>query len=207
MAKGRVALSAQGALPPLAQGAIGLVSTLFGPAGLVGSAIDWPVFDGAALLLALAQCGAGAGGAPPTQPALSRAEPIIDFSADEVAYDTNADVVTAEGQVRMARDGNYLQPTASAGTARAAGSSPRAMSWSTPEGDKLIGDRVDLTDTSRDGTIENLLIVLESGGRIAADAARAGRSDRTGQCRLFRLPGNHPGRLSAEPELEDQLPG
>jgi len=45
----------------------------------------------------------------------------------------------------------------------------------TPQGDKLIGERVDLTDSLRDGTIENLLIVLESGGRIAADrGSRAG---------------------------------
>jgi LPS-assembly protein len=45
----------------------------------------------------------------------------------------------------------------------------------TPEGDKLVGKRVDLTDSLRDGTVENLLIVLESGGRIAAK-----RGTRTG---------------------------
>ena len=33
---------------------------------------------------------------------------------------------------------------------------------------KLIGDRIDLTDSLKDGTIDNLLVVLESGGRIAA---------------------------------------
>ncbi len=38
----------------------------------------------------------------------------------------------------------------------------------TPQGDKLIGDNVQLTDTLRDGTIDNLMVVLESGGRIAA---------------------------------------
>lgn len=41
----------------------------------------------------------------------------------------------------------------------------------TPEGDKLVSDRVTLTDSLRDGTVENLLIVLESGGRIAAERA------------------------------------
>jgi LPS-assembly protein len=47
-----------------------------------------------------------------------------------------------------------------------------------PEGDKLVGDRVELTDTLRDGTIDNLLVILESGGRIAA--ARGSRAgDRT----------------------------
>src|SRR3546814_14259396 len=51
-----------------------------------------------------------------------------------------------------------------------------------PEGDKLIGDRVDLTDTLRDGTIDNLLIVLESGGRIAA--TRGSRSGEIGRAHV-----------------------
>jgi LPS-assembly protein len=38
----------------------------------------------------------------------------------------------------------------------------------TPEGDKLIGENVQLTDSLRDGTVDNLMVVLESGGRIAA---------------------------------------
>jgi LPS-assembly protein len=38
----------------------------------------------------------------------------------------------------------------------------------TPQGDKLVGENVVLTDSLRDGTIDNLLVVLESGGRIAA---------------------------------------
>ena len=33
-------------------------------------------------------------------------EPMVDFSANEVIYDSQADVITASGQVRMSRDGN-----------------------------------------------------------------------------------------------------
>ena len=33
----------------------------------------------------------------------------------------------------------------------------------TPEGDKLVGDNVQLTDTLKDGTVDNLMVVLESG--------------------------------------------
>jgi LPS-assembly protein len=107
------------------------------------------------------------------------AEPTVDFSADQVIYDSRADVVTATGQVRMSREGNFL--------------AANQVSWDrksgrvfaegdvvvvNPEGDKLVGDRVELTDTLRDGTIDNLLVVLESGGRIAA--TRGSRSgDRT----------------------------
>ena len=96
-------------------------------------------------------------------------EAVIDFSADQVIYDSSADVVTADGQVRMERDGNHLAATRvtwdrKSGRVVAEGD----VVIVNPEGDKLIGSRVDLTDTLKDGTIENLLIVLESGGRIAA---------------------------------------
>jgi LPS-assembly protein len=94
---------------------------------------------------------------------------MIDFSADEVTYDTNAEVVTADGRVRMARDGNYLAADRvswdrKSGRVIAEGN----VVAINPTGDKLIGDRVDLTESLKDGTIDNLLIVLESGGRIAA---------------------------------------
>ena len=106
---------------------------------------------------------------PEQLPAAPAVEPVIDFSADLVTYDTNADLVTAEGQVRMSRDGNYLATDRvswdrKSGRVVAEGN----VVVVTPQGDKLVGDRVDLTDSLRDGTVDNLLIVLESGGRVAA---------------------------------------
>ena len=104
------------------------------------------------------------------------AEPVIEFSADEVAYENQADVVTAQGQVRMSRDGNYLAADKVSWDRR----SGRVLAEGnvvvmTPQGDKLVSDKVDLTDTLRDGAVENLLIVLEGGGRIAAvRGSRAG---------------------------------
>jgi len=93
----------------------------------------------------------------------------IEFSADGVTYDSDADIVTASGAVRMSREGNYLAAdqvvwNRKTGEVRAQGS----VVMVTPQGDKLIGEDVVLTDTLRDGTIHNLLIVLDSGGRIAA---------------------------------------
>src|SRR5215207_2805657 len=101
---------------------------------------------------------------PPAEP-----EPTISFSAESVTYDSEADLISASGTVRMARDGNYLAAdrvtwSRVSGEVRAAGN----VVVINPQGDKLIGENVVLTDTLRDGTIENLLIVLESGGRIAA---------------------------------------
>ncbi|MCL6740103.1 LPS assembly protein LptD [Sphingomonas sp. RB56-2] len=97
------------------------------------------------------------------------AEQVIDFSSDQVTYDTSGDIVTAEGQVRMSRDGNYLAADRvswdrNSGRVVAEGN----VVAINPQGDKFIGDRVDLSESLKDGTIENLLIVLESGGRIAA---------------------------------------
>jgi LPS-assembly protein len=114
---------------------------------------------------------------PPEAPAAQPAEEVVDFSAETVTYDSDADVVTASGAVRMARDGNFLAADAvmwdrNSGEVRAEGH----VVLLTPEGDKLVGDTVTLTDSFRDGTIDNLLIVLESGGRIAA--RRGTRADR-----------------------------
>ena len=100
----------------------------------------------------------------------------VDFSADNVIYDSAADVIVAEGRVRMASDGNYLaadRVTWTRKTGEVVAESNVVVV--NPQGDKLVGDRVTLTDDLRDGTIDKLLVVLESGGRIAA--ARATRRD------------------------------
>jgi LPS-assembly protein len=110
-------------------------------------------------------------------PAASQSdEGFVEFSAEEVVYQGESDIVTAQGQVRMSRDGNYLAADRiswerKSGRVVAEGN----VVVLTPEGDKLIGDRVELTDTLRDGAIENLLVVLEGGGRLAAT-----RGTRTG---------------------------
>lgn len=102
-------------------------------------------------------------------PAVPAQNEIVTFSADQVSYDNNSDVVTASGEVRMNREGNYLAADQviwdrKSGEVYARGN----VVMVTPQGDKLVGDNVALTDTMRDGTVSNLLVVLESGGRIAA---------------------------------------
>ncbi|MFL6729600.1 MAG: LPS-assembly protein LptD [Sphingomicrobium sp.] len=117
------------------------------------------------LLLGIpAAAAAQTGTAPPAEN-----ESSVEFSADQVIYDSDADVVTASGAVRMNREGNYLAADQvvwdrKSGQVRAQGN----VVVLTPQGDKLIGEDVVLTDTLRDGTVRNLLIVLDSGGRIAA---------------------------------------
>ena len=60
------------------------------------------------------------------QDASDAGEGVILFSAEQVTYDSGADVVTASGAVRMSRDGNYLAAdqvtwTRSTGEVRAQG--------------------------------------------------------------------------------------
>ncbi|GAA4043152.1 LPS assembly protein LptD [Sphingomonas rosea] len=101
----------------------------------------------------------------------------ITFSADSVAYDNEAEVVTASGQVRVNRQGTFVAADQvrwdrKTGEVVATGNVVVVQ----PAGDKLVTERAVLSDDLRDATVENLLVVLESGGRIAAD--RAVRTDR-----------------------------
>lgn len=110
--------------------------------------------------------------APDSAPVVTDANAqIVDFSADTVLYESESEIVTADGRVRMDTDGNYLAAdrvvwNRKTGQVRAEGN----VVVVNPEGDKLVGEDVTLTDDLRDGTIRNLLVVLESGGRIAADS-------------------------------------
>jgi LPS-assembly protein len=96
----------------------------------------------------------------------------IQFSADRVEYDENRGTVTASGEVFMFREGYRLLADQviwqrGSGEVRAQGN----VRVSTPEGDRAFGESVVLDDELRDGVIENLLVVLENGGRLAANRA------------------------------------
>jgi LPS-assembly protein len=111
--------------------------------------------------------------ATPSTAAPPETDQLIEFSADQVTYDSEKDVVVASGMVRMSRDGNYLaadQVTWDRGTGQVLATGNVVVM--TPQGDKLIGENVALTDTLKEGTMDNLLVVLESGGRIAATKGR-----------------------------------
>ena len=107
--------------------------------------------------------------ADPPPPAI---EGQVSFSADTLSYDSNADIVTATGDVRMLREGNNLRAdrivwNRQSGEVRAEGN----VRIVNPQGDAAYGDSIVLTDTLRDGVVENLLLVLEDGGRLAAERA------------------------------------
>ncbi|MBN8829968.1 MAG: LPS-assembly protein LptD [Sphingomonadales bacterium] len=104
--------------------------------------------------------------APPGQP-ISAEE--IGFEADRIDYDYEADVVTASGNVRVARQGARLAANEvvwdrKAGTVIARGD----VALVNEKGDKAYADEMDVTESLRDGVIENLLIVTKTENRLAA---------------------------------------
>lgn len=97
----------------------------------------------------------------------------VAFSAATLSYDSDADIVTAEGDVRMQRDGSKLRAdrivwNRGTGDVTAIGN----VSVTNPNGDIAYGDSVTLADTLKDGAIENLLLVLADGGRLVARNAQ-----------------------------------
>ena len=113
---------------------------------------------------------------PAAPPSVPGDEEAITFSADSVAYDSDNELVTATGQVLFNRDGTFVaadqvQWNRRTGEVIATGN----VVVVPPEGDRLISERVVLSDSLRDATVENLLVVLEDGGRLAAE-----RASRTG---------------------------
>ena len=93
----------------------------------------------------------------------------IDFSATTLEYDNEADIVTATGDVRMMRGADRVRAdriiwNRKTGQVRAEG----GVAAVSAAGDSLYGDSAILTDSLKDGVIENLLLVLADGGRLSA---------------------------------------
>jgi len=100
----------------------------------------------------------------------------VGFAADALAYDTDTDVVTAKGSVQMVRDGYRLRAdTVTWNRATGAVVATGNVSITDAEGNVAHGDSIEVTDTLKAGVVDNLLLVLEEGGRIGAQ--RGGLKD------------------------------
>jgi LPS-assembly protein len=96
----------------------------------------------------------------------------VAFSAGRLEYDTENEIVTALGDVRAISEGNNLRAdrvvwNRTTDEIRAEGN----VRLVRPEGDVVYSESVVLTDAMRDAVAENLLLVLEDGGRLAATRA------------------------------------
>ena len=130
---------------------------------------------GSAMLLAFAAASpAGAQDREATPPPPIETPPPADsdqvqFSANTLEYDQDADVVTATGDVRMSRQGDKLradQVVWNRKTGKVVATGDIAVT--NPQGDVAYGDKIDLTDSLKDGVVDNMLVVLQQGGRLAA---------------------------------------
>jgi LPS-assembly protein len=124
-------------------------------------------FKLASLPFLLAASGSGWAQSAPVAPPIDKN--IVDFEADALDYDDRADIVTATGNVKMERDGNRVRADKvvwqrKTGQVMATGN----VAVTSPGGDVAYGDSIELTDTLKDGVVQELLIVLANGGRIAA---------------------------------------
>ena len=109
-------------------------------------------------------------------PAAPVAENEINFEADRIDYDSDADIVRASGNVRVARQdaklsADQVEWDRGAGTVIARGD----VMLVNERGDRAFADEMDVTESLRDGVIANLLIVTNNENRLAA--VRAERTD------------------------------
>lgn len=97
---------------------------------------------------------------------------IIAFEADRLAYDSEAEVVTARGDVVLRSEDRSVRADEvvwyrESGRIIASGS----IRFVDETGNQLFTDQIELTDEFEAGAMEDLLIALRAGGRLAARSA------------------------------------
>ncbi len=100
-------------------------------------------------------------------------EAPVAFEADRVEYDTNFEAVTALGNVVLRREGQAVRADGvtwnrKTGVIVATG----GVKLVDEDGNTLFTERVELTDELKTGAMENLLLALREGARIAANSGR-----------------------------------
>jgi LPS-assembly protein len=103
------------------------------------------------------------------QAAPAEDEMPIAFEADGISYDDDSDSVTAFGNVVMRRDGQSVRADKvvwdrKSGQVTASG----AIRFVDRDGNQLFSDSLTLDDNLRAGAMQNMLLALREGGRLAA---------------------------------------
>jgi LPS-assembly protein len=120
--------------------------------------------------------------APAANPSPANADDQVRFEADKLQYASDPDLITATGNVVLRRDDQTVRADAvtwnrKTGKIEATGNI-RAVDET---GNVLYTDKVELTDELKAGAMEDLLVVLREGGRLAA---RKGLRDANGNLTL-----------------------
>ena len=127
--------------------------------------LSLPIALGALLLATVAH--AQEPGPPAAAPELP--QPTVEFEADTLTYDENGEIITATGNVLVHRDGQRLTADTviynrSTGLVTASGN----VLIDNGDGMRAVADNVELNETLRDGAVENILLILSDGSRMAA---------------------------------------
>ena len=106
---------------------------------------------------------------PPLTETPAQTERVIDFEANEIAYDSDADIVTASGKVVLRSEDRSVRAEQvvwyrKTGQIIASGD----VRFVDEQGNQLYTDRIELTDTFEAGAMNELLVALREGGRLAA---------------------------------------
>jgi LPS-assembly protein len=121
---------------------------------------------------------------PPGPGPNAQGERQVAFEANNVSYDSDTNMVTAEGDVILRSDDQSVRANAvswnrMSGQIVATGD----VRMVDQDGNELFTDRVELTDALKTGAMQNLLLVLREGGRLAA---QTGTRDENGRVVLSR---------------------
>ncbi|CAN5851584.1 LPS-assembly protein LptD [soil metagenome] len=104
---------------------------------------------------------------PPTE--AQAGDDQVQFSAGELEYVIDDETVIASGDVRMYRSGDRLRADKvvwNRKTGKVVATDNIVVV--NPGGDTAYGDSIELTDSLKDGVVDNMLVVLGRGGRLAA---------------------------------------
>lgn len=106
-------------------------------------------------------------GPPAAAPVLP--DPMVEFEADELVYDESIEVVTATGNVRVRRDMQTLTADTvvynrKTGVVSASGN----VMLDDGNGMRAVADSFELSEQLRDGAVENILLIMADGSRLAA---------------------------------------
>lgn len=120
----------------------------------------------AALLLASAAHGQEPG---PPAAAPEMPQPMVEFEADALTYEEQGQIITATGNVLVRRDGQTLTADTvifnrETGIVTASGQ----VMLDSGDGMRAVADSFELNESLRDGAVDNILLILADGSRMAA---------------------------------------
>lgn len=106
--------------------------------------------------------------------------PPVDFTADQVTYDSERGLVRASGRVEAVRvDTQLFAETLIYDQPNDVMTAIGNVTLTQPSGETFFGDRVELTGDLKTGLVENFRAILSDGARMTARRARLENGNRT----------------------------